>query len=54
VNEKNGKLVVSGGRVLHSMGIGEDLQEAREHAYKNINNVYFDGMYYRTDIAGNE
>ena len=54
VNEKNGKLVVSGGRVLHSMGIGGNLQEAREHAYKNINNVYFDGMYYRTDIAGNE
>ncbi|HOV53580.1 MAG TPA: phosphoribosylglycinamide synthetase C domain-containing protein, partial [Fervidobacterium sp.] len=54
VTEKNGKLVVSGGRVLHSMGVGENLEQARAHAYKNIESVHFDGMYYRTDIAGTE
>ncbi|HPT59486.1 MAG TPA: phosphoribosylamine--glycine ligase [Fervidobacterium sp.] len=54
VTEKNGKLVVNGGRVLHSMGVGENLEQARAHAYKNIESVHFDGMYYRTDIAGTE
>lgn len=51
VTEKNGKLIVNGGRVLHSMGVGETLQQAKERAYKNIEKVHFDGMYYRNDIA---
>lgn len=51
VSEKNGKLVVSGGRVLHSIGVGDNLEQARKRAYENIRNVYFDGMYYRADIA---
>lgn len=46
-----GKLYVNGGRVIHSVGIGKELKVARENAYRNISNISFRGMYYRTDIA---
>lgn len=49
--EKNGKLVTNGGRVLGVTSIGETLEEARYKAYDNINKIYFDGMYYRKDIG---
>lgn len=51
VKEQNGELVVSGGRVLHSVGIDNELGKAREKAYKNIQNIHFEGMFYRDDIA---
>lgn len=51
VKEKEGKLLVSGGRVLHSMGIAKELEIARRKAYENIKNVKFEGMFYREDIA---
>lgn len=45
------KLYVSGGRVLHSIGRGDTLEEARRRAYENIKLVKFEGMFYREDIA---
>ncbi len=45
------KLVTAGGRVLGVTALGESLEEAREIAYKNIKNVSFNGMHYRTDIC---
>jgi len=51
VKEDNGTLLVNGGRVLHSMGVDKTLNSARERAYENIKNVYFEGMFYREDIA---
>jgi phosphoribosylamine--glycine ligase len=51
VKEDNGTLLVNGGRVLHSMGVDKTLNGARERAYENIKNVYFEGMFYREDIA---
>ena len=51
VSEKDGKLIVNGGRVLHSIGIGESLEKTRKLAYENIKNISFDGMFYREDIA---
>lgn len=45
------RLYVSGGRVLHSMGLGETLEEARRAAYENIGLVHFEGMFWRKDIA---
>lgn len=51
VTEKDGKLLVNGGRVLHSIGIGKTLSQAREKAYRNIEKVKFEGMFYRNDIA---
>ncbi len=45
-------LVVNGGRVLNVVGVGPDLAGARERAYAAAGVVDFDGMQYRTDIAG--
>ena len=44
-------LVTDGGRVLHVVGKGKTLQEAREIAYKEIENIRFEGIRYRTDIG---
>lgn len=47
----NGKLVTNGGRVLCVTACGEDIDKAREKAYKNIKKISFDGGFYRTDIG---
>ncbi|WP_104697644.1 MULTISPECIES: phosphoribosylamine--glycine ligase [unclassified Helicobacter] len=44
-------LFASGGRVLLSVGLGEDLKQARNHAYKIIDSISFSGMQYRKDIG---
>jgi len=44
-------LVTDGGRVLHVVGRGETLNEAREVAYKNIQKIHFEGIRYRNDIG---
>ena len=46
-------LVASGGRVLAVTGIGEDLTEARNLAYRAISQISLPGSFYRTDIALN-
>jgi phosphoribosylamine--glycine ligase len=46
-------LVASGGRVLTVTGIGEDLTEARNLAYRAISQISLSGSFYRTDIALN-
>lgn len=51
VSKKDGKMVVSGGRVVHSVGIGKTLKEAREKAYEGVSKVKFEGAFYRKDIA---
>jgi len=48
---KDGKLVTNGGRVLGLTSLGASIDEAREKVYKNIKNISFDGMHYRTDIG---
>lgn len=47
----NGKLVTSGGRVLAVTAVAETLQQARERAYRALDKIHFEGMYYRRDIA---
>lgn len=47
----NGNIVTSGGRVLGVTALGEDIREAKDRAYKAIENIHFDGMHYRKDIA---
>lgn len=44
-------LVTSGGRVLNVVATGSTLEEAREVAYREIKNIEFQGIYYRTDIG---
>jgi len=46
-------LVSCGGRVLSVTGIGEDLTEARDRAYRAISQITLPGSFYRTDIALN-
>ena len=46
-------LVASGGRVLTVTGIGEDLTQARDRAYRAISQIELSGSFYRSDIALN-
>ncbi len=46
-------LVATGGRVLTVTGIGSDLTEARDRAYRAISHISLDGSFYRSDIALN-
>jgi phosphoribosylamine--glycine ligase len=50
--ERNGRVVSAGGRVLSISGLGDSLAEARTTAYRALERISFDGMQYRTDIAG--
>jgi phosphoribosylamine--glycine ligase len=44
-------IVSAGGRVLTVTGIGSDLTEARDRAYRAISQIELDGSFYRSDIA---
>lgn len=48
---KDGVLVTNGGRVIGVTALGETIEDARKKAYKNIENIKFDNMHYRTDIG---
>jgi len=47
------KLLASGGRVLTVTGIGSDLTEARNQAYRAISQINLTNSFYRSDIALN-
>lgn len=44
-------LYASGGRVLVCVGVDKDLRTARDFAYNLCENINFDGMQFRKDIA---
>lgn len=46
-----GEVVVSGGRVLSVTALGEDLAQARRHAYEAVSQIRFAGEHHRSDIA---
>jgi phosphoribosylamine--glycine ligase len=46
-----GRPTTSGGRVLHVVGTGRSLEEARERAYRQVSRIAFPGMRYRLDIG---
>ncbi len=48
---ENGKLLTNGGRVISLVARDKDVNTARKKAYNNVNNIQFEGMFYRTDIA---
>ena len=51
---ENGQgLVASGGRVLAVTGVGLDLTDARDLAYRVISQISLPGSFYRSDIALN-
>jgi phosphoribosylamine--glycine ligase len=45
------QLVTNGGRILNVTAVGDDLAQAREHAYDACSRISFEGMRYRRDIA---
>ncbi|MCL2061824.1 MAG: phosphoribosylamine--glycine ligase [Firmicutes bacterium] len=48
---QDGKLLTNGGRVLGVTAMGKTLQAARQTAYRNLEKIHFDGMFYRKDIC---
>ena len=44
-------LVTNGGRVLNVSSLGKSLAQARSRAYKRLQNIHFQDLHYRTDIA---
>jgi phosphoribosylamine--glycine ligase len=46
-----GKVLSSGGRVLTVCALGADIAQARARAYRAVERIRFDGMFYRRDIA---
>lgn len=44
-------VVTAGGRVLGVTGVGDNISEAVQHAYNGIDQIHFEGMHYRRDIA---
>ncbi|MFM1932914.1 MAG: hypothetical protein RL226_2217 [Bacteroidota bacterium] len=49
--EKDGKVVTNGGRVMAITSMGSDMDDALGRSYYTIDNIKFDGMYYRKDIG---
>ena len=49
--EKKGSLYTTSGRVLSLTAVASNLSEASELVYKEIKNIKFEDMYYRTDIG---
>lgn len=48
---ENGILLAKSGRVMIAIGVGENLHEARLHAYALVDHISFEGKHYRKDIA---
>jgi len=48
---QRGQVVTDGGRVLCVVGLGEDVAEARDHAYRTVRRIHWDGAFYRSDIG---
>lgn len=51
--EKDGKIFTNGGRVLGVTSVikENDVIKARQKAYQTLGKIYFDGIYFRNDIA---
>jgi len=52
-SQSGGSLISIGGRVMTVTGIGEDLTQARDRAYRAISQIELSGSFYRSDIALN-
>lgn len=48
---KDNSLVTNGGRVLFVVGVGDSLLEAKNNAYKEIEKIKCDNLFYRKDIG---
>ncbi len=50
-SDEDGKLFATGGRVIVAVGVGDNVQEARDRAYLLAGQIHFAGKQFRTDIA---
>jgi len=48
---KDGKVLTNGGRVLCVTSLAENLQDAVRLSKEALNNIDFDGIYFRKDIG---
>ena len=48
---KDGKLVTNGGRVLMCIAHGDDVRQAQQKAYAEIEKIHCTNLFYRKDIA---
>jgi phosphoribosylamine---glycine ligase len=48
---RNGEITTDGGRVLGVTGLGANIAEAVENAYKGVREISFEGAHYRKDIG---
>jgi phosphoribosylamine--glycine ligase len=48
---KDGKIVTNGGRVMAVTAYGADFKQALKKSYEKIDQIQFNGMYYRTDLG---
>lgn len=48
---RDGKIYTDGGRVLSVTASGDSLQEAQKKAYRAVDEINFQDMYYRSDIG---
>ena len=48
---ENETVLTSGGRVFCATALGSDLKDAQKNAYNLVNNVEFDGAFFRKDIG---
>jgi phosphoribosylamine--glycine ligase len=49
--EKEGEIVTTGGRVLCVCALGDTVREAQSRAYALVQQIQWEGMYYRNDIG---
>jgi phosphoribosylamine---glycine ligase len=49
--KQNGRWITSGGRVLGVTARGNDIRDAVKNVYSAVNQITWDGMHYRKDIA---
>jgi phosphoribosylamine--glycine ligase len=47
----DGNAITAGGRVLCVCALGNDLPQARDHAYAAVARIRFDGAFHRRDIG---
>ena len=48
---RDGEVVTAGGRVLNVTALGPSAAEARDRAYRAVEQIRFEGAQYRRDIA---
>ncbi len=49
--EKDGNVVTNGGRVLCAVALGNSVTEAQQRAYKLVDKISWNKVYFRTDIG---